>query len=279
VIDPILPPDFDPRSVQGIAMDMDRTILPSSLEFTPALVSAVLDATAAGITAMIATGRMFASARPYALELGITAPVICYQGALIADPVTGEWLSHQPIDVEIARRVIAAIQAEGFHMNVYLDDQLFVEELNEEAMTYAAHARLEAHVVGDLLAWLSEPTTKIVVVGDPKALDGLEADLRQRFDHTLFIAKSLPFFLEIARPGVSKGAALEFVCERMHIPASAVVGFGDGANDVELLQTAGLGVAVADADPALVAHADWRVPSVEDDGVARFIRALVDSRT
>ena len=149
--DPILPPDFDPHSVQGIAMDMDRTILPSSLEFSPALVSAVLDATAAGITAMIATGRMFASARPYALELGITAPVICYQGALIADPVTGEWLSHQPIDVEIARRVIAAIQAEGFHMNVYLDDQLFVEELNEEAMTYAAHARLEAHVVGDLL--------------------------------------------------------------------------------------------------------------------------------
>ena len=68
--DPILPPDFDPRSVQGVAMDMDRTILPSSLEFSPALVSAVLDATAAGITAIIATGRMFASARPYALSSG-----------------------------------------------------------------------------------------------------------------------------------------------------------------------------------------------------------------
>jgi Cof subfamily protein (haloacid dehalogenase superfamily) len=279
VTDPILPPDFDPFSVRGIAMDMDRTILPSSLELSPALVSAVLDATAAGITAMIATGRMFASARPYALELGITAPVICYQGALIADPVTGEWLLHQPIDVAIARQVIAAIQAEGFHMNVYLDDQLYVEDLNEEAMTYAAHARLEAHVVGDLLAWLTQPTTKIVVVGDPDALDGLEADLRTRFDHTLFIAKSLPFFLEIAQPGVSKGAALEFVCERIGIPASAVVGFGDGANDVELLQTAGLGVAVADADAALVPHADWTVPSVEDDGVARFIQALVDSRT
>ncbi len=277
--DPILPPDFDPHSVQGIAMDMDRTILPTSLEFSPALVSAVLDAASVGITPMIATGRMFASARPYALELGITAPLICYQGALIADPVTGEWLLHQPIEVDIARRVIRAIQVDGFHMNVYLDDQLYVESLNEEALTYAAHARLEAHVVGDLLEWLSQPTTKIVVVGDPVALDRLEVDLRQQFDHSLFVAKSLPYFLEIAQPGVSKGAALEFVCERMGISPAGVVGFGDGANDVELLQTAGLGVAVADADPVLVEHADWRVPSVDDDGVARFIQALVDSRS
>ena len=136
-------------------MDMDRTILPSSLEFSPDLVSAVADATAAGITAIIATGRMFASARPYALQLGVTAPVICYQGALVADPVTGEWLLHQPIDVAIALEVIAAVKAEGFHMNVYLDDQLYVEELNTEAITYAAHARLEAHAVGDLLTWLT----------------------------------------------------------------------------------------------------------------------------
>ena len=57
--------------------------------------------------------------------------MICYQGALVADPVTGEWLLHQPIDVGIALEVIAAVKAEGFHMNVYLDDQLYVEELND----------------------------------------------------------------------------------------------------------------------------------------------------
>ncbi len=274
----ILPPDLDPSTVQGVAMDMDRTILPESLELSPALIRAVEEAAEVGITPIIATGRMFASARPYALQLGITAPVICYQGALIADPVTGEWLRHQPIETAIARKVVEAIKADGFHMNVYRDDQLYVEEMNEEARTYAHHARLEAHVVGDMLGWLTEPTTKIVVVGESGALDRLEVDLRHRFDHTLFIAKSLPYFLEIAQPGVSKGAALEFVCDRVGIPTSALVGFGDGANDVELLQTAGLGVAVADADPVLVEHADWRVPSVGDDGVAKFIQALVDSR-
>ena len=273
-----LPPDLDPAAVRAVAMDLDRTILSDNLEFSPAVVRAVGRLGEAGIAAIVATGRMFASARPYALQLGVTAPVICYQGALVADPRTGEWLLHRPMGVALAHEVIEAVDAAGFHMNVYVDDELYVEELNEEAITYATHARLEAHAVGDLLAWLDKPTTKIVVVGDPQGLDRLQNDLRARFDGRAFIAKSLPIFLELALPGVSKGSALEFVCDRLGIDPRTVVAFGDGANDVELLETAGLGVAVADADPALRPIAGWTVPSVDDDGVAGFLDALVDSR-
>ncbi|HSD02890.1 MAG TPA: Cof-type HAD-IIB family hydrolase [Gaiellales bacterium] len=273
-----LPPGLDPASVRAVAMDLDHTILPDSLEFSPALVRAVGRARASGLEAIVATGRMFASARPYALQLGVTAPVICYQGALVADPVTGEWLLHQPMDVALAHEVIEAVSAAGFHMNVYVDDTLFVEELNEEAVTYARHARLEAHAVGNLLEWLDRPTTKIVVVGEPGELDSLQDGLRARFDGRAFIAKSLPIFLELARPGVSKGAALEFVCGRLGIEPAAVVAFGDGANDVELLEAAGLGVAVAGGDAALRRVAAWTVPSVDEDGVAGFLDALVDSR-
>ena len=273
-----LPPDLDPAAVRAVAMDLDRTILADNLEFSPAVVRAVGRLGEAGIAAIVATGRMFASARPYALQLGVTAPVICYQGALVADPRTGEWLLHRPMGVALAHEVIEAVDAAGFHMNVYVDDELYVEELNEEAITYATHARLEAHAVGDLLAWLDKPTTKIVVVGDPQGLDRLQDDLRARFDGRAFIAKSLPIFLELALPGVSKGSALEFVCDRLGIDPRTVVAFGDGANDVELLETAGLGVAVADADAALRPIAGWTVPSVDDDGVAGFLDALVDSR-
>ena len=273
-----LPPDLDPAAVRAVAMDLDRTILADNLEFSPAVVRAVGRLGEAGIAAIVATGRMFASARPYALQLGVTAPVICYQGALVADPRTGEWLLHRPMGVALAHEVIEAVDAAGFHMNVYVDDELYVEELNEEAITYATHARLEAHAVGDLLAWLDKPTTKIVVVGEPQGLDRLQDDLRARFDGRAFIAKSLPIFLELALPGVSKGSALEFVCDRLGIDPRTVVAFGDGANDVELLETAGLGVAVADADAALRPIAGWTVPSVDDDGVAGFLDALVDSR-
>src|ERR671935_230820 len=215
----------------------------------------------------------------HAIAPGRAAPDICYQGALVADPQSGEWLLHRPMDVALAHEVIADVSAAGFHMNVYVDDRLYVEDLNAEAITYARHARLEAHPVGDLLAWLTRPTTKIVVVGDPRALDGLQDELRAGYDGRLFIAKSLPYFLELALPGVSKGAALEFVCRRLGVGPAHVVAFGDGANDVELLEAAGLGVAVGDADAALAEVAGWRVPGVDDDGVAGFLEALVDSRS
>jgi Cof subfamily protein (haloacid dehalogenase superfamily) len=273
-----LPPGFDAQQLRAVAMDLDHTILGDSLEFRSPLVKAVRAVHEAGVEPIVATGRMFASARPYALELGVQAPVICYQGALIADPTTGEWLRHEPLEVALARQVIRFVAAAGFHMNVYVDDRLYVEALNEEAIRYATHARLQAHPVGDLERWLEHPTTKIVVVGDPKALDDLELAMRGEFGGRLFIAKSLPFFLEIARPGVSKGAALHFVCDYLAIDPADTVSFGDGANDVELLRDAGLGVAVEGADPALAAVAGWTVPGVEQDGVATFLAAIVSAR-
>jgi Cof subfamily protein (haloacid dehalogenase superfamily) len=274
-----LPPGLDPASVRAVAMDLDRTILPDTLEFSPAVVRAVGRVRAAGIEAIVATGRMFASARPYALQLGVTAPVICYQGALVADPATGEWLLHRPMPVSLAHEVIEAVDAAGFHMNVYVDDELFVEDLNAEAVTYANHARLKAHAVGDLLAWLHQPTTKIVVVGEPEALDVMQDELREQFAGRLFIAKSLPFFLEVAQPGVSKGSALEWVCDRISIDPARVVSFGDGANDIELLRDAGFGVAIEGADQILLDEAEATVPGPEQDGVAHFLEALVSARS
>ena len=209
----------------------------------------------------------------------MTAPLICYQGALIADPQTGQWLRHEPMPVPLAREVIEACRKRDQHCNVYVDDELYVDELNAYALEYARHAKLEAHAVGDLERWLTEPTTKIVVVGEPELLDALQIELRAQFGDRLFIAKSLPFFLEVAQPGVSKGSALEWVCDRISIEPAHVVSFGDGANDVELLRDAGFGVAIEGADQILLDEADATVPGPEHDGVACFLEALVSTRS
>jgi Cof subfamily protein (haloacid dehalogenase superfamily) len=209
----------------------------------------------------------------------VTAPLICYQGALIADPQTGQWLRHEPMPVPLAREVIEACRKRDQHCNVYVDDELYVDELNVYALEYARHAKLEAHAVGDLERWLTEPTTKIVVVGEPELLDALQIELRAQFGDRLFIAKSLPFFLEVAQPGVSKGSALEWVCDRISIEPAHVVSFGDGANDVELLRDAGFGVAIEGADQILLHEADATVRGPEHDGVARFLEALVSARS
>lgn len=272
----MIPVGVDAAAVEAVAMDLDRTILPRSLELTDRLVAAVAAVRATGVRPIIATGRMFRSARPFALRLDLDTPLICYQGALIADARSGEWLVHTPMPVPLAREVLGAL--DGQHVNVYVHDELYVEELNADALEYARHSKLEPRVVGPLDEWLTEPTTKIVVVGEPARLDVLETQLHDRFGQRLFIAKSLPHFLEVAEPEVSKGSGLRWVCRRLGIDPGRVISFGDGANDIELLQEAGLGVAVEDADPALLPHAAFTVPSVEEDGVAAFLEELAAAR-
>jgi Cof subfamily protein (haloacid dehalogenase superfamily) len=272
----VIPADLDAAGIEAVAMDLDRTILPASLELTDRLVAAVAAVRETGVRPIIATGRMFRSARPFALRLELDTPLICYQGALIADPNSGEWLKHSPMSVPLAREVLGALN--GRHVNVYVHDELYVESLNEDALEYARHSKLEPRVVGPLDTWLTEPTTKIVVVGDPVEMDALQTQLRDRFGRRLFIAKSLPHFLEVAEPQVSKGSGLHWVCDRLAIDHTRVISFGDGANDIELLQEAGTGVAVEDADPDLMPYAAFTVPSVERDGVAAFLEELAAAR-
>jgi hydroxymethylpyrimidine pyrophosphatase-like HAD family hydrolase len=146
----------------------------------------------AGIHVVLVTGRMFQSVRRYALEAGIEDPVVCYQGAVVAEPVSGRWLRHEPIPLELARETIAALYDEGFGLNCYVGDELYVAEITPEARRYADFQDLELHPVGDLRAWLSEPPTKLVVIDDPEVLDGLKLRMLSRFDDRLYISKSLP---------------------------------------------------------------------------------------
>ena len=225
-----------------------------------------------GAHVIVVTGRMFRSARRY---LTGPEPVVCYQGALVADPVSGEFLLHVPIPLELAREAIAAIQDAGYGLNCYVDDELYVAEATPEAKRYSTFQHIELHVVGPLLDWLERPPTKLVVVGDPGELDVLGAELRERFDGRLFIAKSLPIFLELAHPDVSKGAGLQFVADRLGFTREGTIAFGDGENDLELVEWAGYSVAVGNAHPVVKARADLTCPPAEEEGVAQVLEAFL----
>ena len=236
---------------------------------------AITAARAAGIHVLIVTGRMFQSVRRYALAAGITDPVVCYQGAVVADPTTGRFLRHVPMPEPEAREVIAAVEAHGHTILVYVDDELYVSRETPESDAYAGFQHLVVHPVGDLLAWLPKAPTKLVCVGDPHALDELEVEMKRRFAGRLFVSKSLPHFLEFASPSVNKGSGLDFAAERVGFSRERSVGFGDGENDVELIDWAGYGVAVANAHPKVLADADFVCPSVEEEGVAQVIEAYI----
>ena len=240
--------------------------------------AAITATRAAGIHVVLVTGRMFRSVRRYALEAGIDDPVVCYQGAVVADPVSGNWLRHVPIPLELARETIAALNAEGFGLNCYVDDELYVAEVTPEARRYADFQDLELHPVGDLLEWLDQPPTKLVVIGDPDALDGLKQRMLDRFDGRLYISKSLPYFLEFASPDVTKAAGLAFLAEHLGFARQRTVAFGDGENDIELVEWAHFGVAVENADDLVKEVADFVCPSVGEEGVAQVLEAYLDSR-
>jgi Cof subfamily protein (haloacid dehalogenase superfamily) len=244
----------------------------------PRTIAAIAAVRAAGAHFTIATGRMFRSVLPYAQAAGIEEPLVCYQGAAVVDPVSREWLLHEPIPLELAREAIAAVEDAGFTLNCYVDDDLYVAEITPKARSYADFQNLPITPVGDLRRWLERPPTKLVVTDDPDRLDALRPDLEARFGDRLFIAKSLPFFLELASPAVSKGSGLAFVAEHLGFDAAQTVSFGDGENDLELIEWAGFGVAIETGHRALRDRADWLCPGPSEEGVAQVLEAYLDSR-
>lgn len=239
---------------------------------TRAAIAATRDA---GIHVVLVTGRMFQAVRPYALEAGLDDPVVCYQGAVVAEPVSGRWLRHVPIPLGLARETIAAVNEQGFGLNCYVDDELYVAEVTPEARRYADFQHLELHAVGDLLEWLKEPPTKLVVIDDPEILDTLKQRMVARFDGRLYISKSLPYFLEFASPDVTKAAGLDFLSGHVGFSRAGTVAFGDGENDIELVEWAGYGVAVANAHERVKEAADFVCPSVDEEGVAQVLEAFL----
>jgi len=229
----------------------------------------------AGIPVVVVTGRMVKSVRQALEPAGVEAPVIAYQGAVVADE-HGRWLRHEPIPLGLAREIVAALADEGFSPNVYVDDELYVASDTPEARAYATLNRIPFHVVGPLLDWLAEPPTKLVAVGEPAALEALEPRMKARFGDRAFVARSLPHFLEFAQAGVTKGAGMDFLAEHLGFDRSQAIAFGDGENDIELVEWPDYGIATANANERVKAIARWVCPSAEEEGVAQVLEAVLD---
>jgi len=226
---------------------------------------------------IVATGRMFRSVRPYLEEAAIADPVVCYQGAAVVDPASGRFLLHEPIPLETAREAVTVLTELGYSPNCYVDDRLYVARHTEYSRRYSEFQHIPVDEVGDLAAWLERPPTKLVAVADPAEVPALRAAVRERLDGRVFLTTSLPYFLELGNPAVSKGTGIAYVAKRLGLSLDRMVTFGDGENDIELIQEAGFGIAVVDANPLLLEHADWVCPSAEDEGVASVIDAYLES--
>src|SRR3954463_14600524 len=138
-----LPKSF-PRDVEAIATDLDHTLMWTDGALRPRTLSALARTRDAGLPVIVATGRMVQSLRRVLDPVGLRDPVICYQGAVVVDS-DGEWLLHVPIEVELARDAIAAVEVEAYHPNVYVGDELYVSRVTPQSEAYADFQRIPIH--------------------------------------------------------------------------------------------------------------------------------------
>ena len=253
-----------------VACDLDGTLLAPELTIPAGLRESLGVLREAGTPVVVCTGRMFVSARRVAARLGLVeGPIVCYQGAMVADLATAEVERHQPIAPVLAAEVVREARRLGRHLNAYVDDVLYVEEVDDWARRYAENAEVTVECVDDLEALvLDSPPTKFVVLSEPEDVDLLVPLLQELWRGRLYVVRSQASYIEIADPGVSKSGALAWVCDRLGARRERTVACGDAHNDVDMLDWAGLGVAVAEAPAEVRAAADALVP--RDDLPALF---------
>ncbi|MHB1167151.1 MAG: Cof-type HAD-IIB family hydrolase [Carboxydocellales bacterium] len=254
-----------------IAIDLDDTLLNSQLKISPRSKALIQQLRAQGVVVTLSTGRMFLSSRPIAMELALDIPLITYQGALVKNCLSGETLIHRTLAIEYSREIINIAREKQFHLNLYLEDQLYMEELSPEGEAYARLAGVPVCLVPDLTLLTGEPT-KLLLIGEETSLDQLQAVLKPHFAGTVHITKSKPYFLEFTHPLANKGDALAELAKHYGIAQEETMAIGDSFNDLEMLAYAGLGVAMGNARQEIKDRADYVTATNEQDGVAEALQ-------
>ncbi len=263
--------------IKLVAIDLDDTLLDSGLKIADNCLRAISEVQQRGILVTLATGRMYRSALPYARQMKVDIPLITYQGGLVKNSRSEEIIYYHPLPAAAAAEVIRYFRNKGVHYHSYQDDQLVMERLDEEGVYYEKLSGIKAVIVDDLLTVAdSGKAMKIMAVSqDKKLLLSMERELKDCYGEKLNITLSKPFFLEVMVREANKADALRVVASHYQVSRAEVMAIGDSYNDLEMLEWAGVGVAMGNAWEAVKEAADFVTCSNDEDGVAEALRRYV----
>ena len=255
--------------IRLIALDLDGTLLNSALKVSERNAEAVKRALDTGVKVVLATSRWYLMAKRTAERLGIDAPLICNNGAIVKRPQDGDELLHLRLDQELARDVTALADERGWETFTTIED--------------ATYMRMRPGIIPERLPAglrVSERQTEEVARGQPTAVlvFGEEAvnEISQRFlpasdgraKFSLNRPPLYPHYVILTHPDADKASALEIVCNDLDVPLSDVMAMGDSESDLEMLRRAGLGIAVNNSPDEVKRAALHIAPTNDDDGVA-----------
>lgn len=262
-----------------IALDVDGTIRTVGNPIAERTRRAVKAAREAGAIVTLATGRAFGSAASNCEALGIDVPIATSQGAYIANPISKEVLRHCPLSAEMALATLDALDGHtapgGLQAVAYFPGGIYVDRMSEWAESYGQRTEIAVELVGDLREVADLGITRFVVVGDDGDVERLERDLKPLLDDEVLVTRSLPYFCEILHPRGGKDDGLAWMCDHFGVRQSETIAFGNGYNDIQMLEWVELGIAVGDAVPEALAVADRVGPTFEEHGVAQVLEELL----
>jgi len=262
------------------AFDLDGTVLRRDLKITGATVSALGELRERGMRLVVATGRRFQGAREHAERLGFgdEDPVICYGGSMVRR-MNGETLLHRTLPKDLSVEVLEWAAGRGLHARVFTDGKIVVSPETPAALRHLSDRETGVEVVESPADWLrngGEEPTKLVIVDRPDDVPRWLDEAQRAFSGRLFVTRSLPHYVEVGGLEGTKASALEFLCGLWGIDPARTLAFGDADNDIDMLSFAGLGVVVGGMNEEVRAAADAVAPPVDEDGVASFVRSLIE---
>ena len=267
-------------------LDLDGTLLNDAKQITEGNRRALDLALEYGHGVIITTGRPLKGAMDQARKLGLDRPgclFIAYNGAAIYDWAQQKQIYSRSLPLQTVTRIFNAANAQGEHIQTYDTWNVLVEpHCDDEAVRrYCSLIGMEFQVIGDVHTDLKEEPVKCLVINynERTGLTKIQDWIRTHMDAEVDCFFSCDQYLEVVPKGINKGEAVKMLCDMMQVDISNAVAVGDAANDLAMIKTAGIGVAMANATDEVKAVADY-ITTLDNnhDGVAEVVERFFSEK-
>lgn len=261
-----------------IVLDLDDTLLRDDLTISPRTKKALMNAQDLGVKVVLASGRPTFAMHKIANELHLKdygSYILSFNGAKITNCQDGEELLSSTLLPEIVHRLYDISCREDVWIHTYVGDLIVTEQSNPFTDIEGKITGLPIQVVDSFVEAVTAPVVKVLMLNDPQKLAIVEQKLQLEFAGALSVMRSKPFFLEFTEAGVTKGTSIGHLIEQLGIKREEVMAFGDSFNDLSMIEFAGLGVAMGNAQDEIKAKADYIADTNMNDGVAKVVEEFV----
>lgn len=263
--------------IKMIACDLDGTLLDSNHELTEDNVAVIEKLKDKNIPFVIATGRIYPSAAEFSKKLGLKTPIIACNGALVKDPIEDKILFHYPVDTDRMLEMVRICKKHSIYFHIYTMDTVYAERNERLILKYnewkekdPSRSLVKTAVVKDIEPIIKENVVyKMGIYVDEEGAEDAYKELVKV--HGITSCFSLTTLVDLFNEDASKGVALEDLGKLYNLKTENIMALGDNENDIPMLKSAGLSIAMKDAREHVKEAATEVGDSNDESGVAKAI--------